>query len=120
MLRYLTLKTRAPGLYDLTPQLRAAVAQSGMLDGVCLIRAEQRDTGIFQAPCDADAGRDIWDDLTRLFGEAGGRAARTAVGGQMLLLAVREGAPQLGQSDAVYAAVWSAGREQQIQVVCFG
>lgn len=118
------------GLYDITEQVRQAVAESGVQEGSCLVYCPHTTAGLtINENADPDVPRDILGALERLvpwraaYRHSEGNAAahiKAALLGSSVLLPVVGGKPLLGTWQAVFFCEFDGPRRRTFQVLVDG
>lgn len=107
--------TRGQGLYDVTAELRRAVAESGVADGLAVVFVRHTSASlVVQENADPRVRQDLLDFFARLVPEGAGYAhddegpddmpshIRTALTHTSEIVPVADGAPLLGTWQALY------------------
>lgn len=107
--------TRGQGLYDVTDELRRAVAESGVADGLAVVFVRHTSASlVLQENADPRVRQDLLDFFARLVPEGAGYAhddegpddmpshIRTALTHTSEIVPVADGAPLLGTWQALY------------------
>jgi secondary thiamine-phosphate synthase enzyme len=81
MVRRLTIQVKGPGLHDITPDVRAAVGESALPEGLCTLFLQHTSASlIIQENADPSARRDLERWLARLVPEMDPLYTHTAEG----------------------------------------
>ena len=127
-----TIKTEASGLYDITAEVKAAVAGSGIKEGLCVVYCADADTALMLAPAgDAKAHEDILDDYNRIFpprldyGFDGCKYkaaahAKTAVTGSSVDVIISGGEAVLDEAQGIFIAEFLKDKERAYFIKCLG
>jgi secondary thiamine-phosphate synthase enzyme len=130
MLERFDLNTGKEGFYDITPNVREAIRESGVKDGICVAYCPHTTAGI---TINENADPDVVRDLLLGFDSAlpdrlefrhceGNSAAhlKASVVGSSATLIVRDGAPLLGTWQGVYFCEFDGPRRRQYYVKVTG
>lgn len=129
MLKTYELQTTQNGVFDITEQIREAVAQSGIEDGIAIVMIPHTTAGVtiisFWDPLGLE---DVNDEICRLIPtridfkhqhdtpqDAAGHVKSVIVGASMSLI-VDNGAPLLGHSQGVYFFEFDGPRQRKFHV----
>lgn len=127
-----TLKTEASGLYDITAEVKAAVAASGIREGLCVVYGADADTALMlSTACDAKAHEDIIDDYARIFPprldyafeECKYKAAahsKSAVTGSSIDVIISGGEAVLDAAQGIFLAEFLKNKERTYCIKCLG
>ncbi|MFQ5463020.1 MAG: secondary thiamine-phosphate synthase enzyme YjbQ, partial [Phycisphaerae bacterium] len=81
MVRQLAISTKGPGLYEFTDRLRASVADSGVVEGLCTVMVQHTSASLtIQENADPAARHDLEAWLNRLVPEGDAIYTHTAEG----------------------------------------
>lgn len=124
------ITTGDPGLYEITEQIRAAVQDSGITDGLCVVFSPDTDTAVLITSFwDVRGHEDIIDDYRTVFpahvdylwqGDPHTAAAhaKSAVTGTSLDVIIQNGVPLLGDSQGVYLADFTGSKTRSCHIGC--
>lgn len=122
----ISTKRRAQ-LADITEKVGAAVARSGVRDGVCHVYIPHTTAGVtINEGADPDVARDMEAFLSRLVPKAGdfehgeGNSdshIKTAIVGPSVSAPVRDGRLSLGTWQAIFLCEWDGPRTRTIEVL---
>ncbi len=125
-----TAATTAPALCDITGQVKEAVAQSGVREGVCVVCSKSPTAGVLVTSFwDPLGHEDILDDLERIFPprtnyawqgapEAAAAHSAAALCGRPLDFIIQEGELVLGHSQGIYLLDPMGGQDIPYAVTC--
>ncbi len=130
MLKIITLETPVgDALVDLTPQIRAAVAETGVQSGLCAVIVPHTTAGLtINSMMDPTTPDDIIADMRRLVptrvdfkhqydtpADAAGHVKATVIGHSVLLV-IEDGELLLGGSQSVMFYEFDGPRKRRVQV----
>lgn len=116
---------------DLTEQVKAAVAQSGVKDGICIVHDPHTTASIGIGSNHVGLQEDFMLELDKMFPvtnlyqhvetpfDAAGHV-KTAIVGANISLIIKDGQLQLNDEQAVLFYEWDGPRNRQVFVKCFG
>ena len=126
-----TVKTDAPGLYEITAEVKAAVAASGVKEGLCVVYVTDADAAVMITSFwDKKGHEDILDDYNRIFPARldyrfepckvqAAAHSKSAVTGMSLDVIISGGEPALGSSQGVFLAEFvGGGKERPYLIKC--
>ena len=120
------LNTDKKGFYDVTPQVREAIAESGVREGICVVYCPHTTAGItINENADEYVARDVNYALDRVFprfaefmhdeGNSDGHVKSSVIGASETLVVV-DGKPLLGRWQDVYFAEFDPPRKRNFYV----
>ena len=124
------ISTNAPGLYDITKEVKNAVEQSGITEGACAVFSKIGTSGVLVTSFwDTKGHEDIMDDLERVFPPRTNYASRAepkmaaassaaALSGRPLDFIIHEKNLLLGSSQGIYLMDTVGGREIEYGIKC--
>ncbi len=81
MVEHLTISTKSPGLRDITREVQAVVARSGVIEGLCSLLVQHTSASLtIQENADPSARHDLEQFLNRLVPENDSRYTHTTEG----------------------------------------
>lgn len=116
---------------DLTEEVKKAVAESGVKDGICIVHDPHTTASIGIGSNHKELQDDFMFELDKMFPatilyqhvetpfDAAGHI-KTAIVGSNLTLIVKDGQLQLNDEQAVLFYEWDGPRMRQVMVKCFG
>jgi secondary thiamine-phosphate synthase enzyme len=111
----LTIRTRGKGLYEFTPDVRAAVAASGVADGLCTVFVRHTSASLLiQENADPSAKADLQAWLDRLVPESDALFTHTAEGPDDMPAHVKAALTPVSLSIPVLGGVPALGRWQGV------
>lgn len=126
MLDYYSVNTDAENFHNITPQVREAVAKSGVADGLCVVFCPHTTAGVtINENADPDVVRDLLLGLSRAFPDRaeyrhmeGNSAAhlKASCMGSSVTLIIREGRLLLGTWQGVYLCEFDGPRQRKFAV----
>ena len=126
MLREFSLRTTRNGWSNITPQIREAIAESGVAEGLCTVHCPHTTAGItINENADPDVVRDLIFALEQTypdrpeFRHAEGNSAahlKASVVGSGVTLILRDGKPLLGTWQGVYFCEFDGPRTRRFYV----
>lgn len=115
---------------DITERVREIVRASGIRDGLCLVSSTHTTAAVFvNENADPDVQHDLLTALERMVpGDAKYRHAegnspghiKSVLTGSSLVLAVRDGALELGRWQGIYLAEFDGPRVRHATITCIG
>lgn len=126
MFKEIKLQTPAEALISITAQVREAVSESGVTDGICVVYCPHTTAGItINENCDPYVSADILVGLERAFprlpeykhdeGNSAAHLKSSAVGCSATLL-VADGAPLLGVWQDIYFCEFDGPRTRTVYI----
>lgn len=126
MLFTFQLKTSSQGLIDITPEIREAITESGVLEGICVVFCPHTTAAItINENADPDVKSDFIKGMDRFFPDlnefehAEGNSAahiRSSVVGASETLIISGGRPLLGTWQDVYFCKFDGPRNRKFYV----
>ena len=123
------LHTKPEGLYSITDKVRAAVRESGVQEGFCIIFCPHTTAGItINENADPDVVRDLLFALDRIspdrpeFRHIEGNSAahlKTSLIGNSIVLPIESGKPVLGIWQGIYFCEFDGPRSRRFYVKVF-
>lgn len=132
---YTTRKIETPAkgtLVELTPVIQETVAQSGIRQGIAVVRTRDTDAGILCTSFyDPKGHEDIMDDFTRIFPARDNffcakdvttcaAHSKASVAGMSMDLIVEDGQLVLGSSQGIFLAEYCGPRMREYDIVILG
>jgi secondary thiamine-phosphate synthase enzyme len=126
-LKKFNIKTKYMEMYDITEEIKEAVAESGVAEGLAHVSMLHSTAGIVVASKDSSASCDVMSDIEKMVptradfkhtetaSDAGGHV-KTALTGSQLSLIVSEGKLVIGEDQAVYFAEFDGPRPRSFFV----
>ena len=131
MLLKKSVKTENPGLYEITAEVKAAIAESGVKDGLCVVYVTDADAAVMVTSFWAPKGHeDIIDDYNRIFPARldyeyepckvkAAAHSKSAVTGMSLDVIISGGEAVLGSSQGIFVAEFvGGGKEREYLIKC--
>ena len=126
MLKESSLKTPAPGLYDITPTVQAAVAESGIVSGIALVYCPHTTAGItINENGDPDVKTDFMLGLDKAYpdrkefrhmeGNSAAHLKASAVGTSVTVI-INQGKLVLGTWQSIYFCEFDPPRHRKFFV----
>jgi secondary thiamine-phosphate synthase enzyme len=126
MLNKYTISTQKSGLYDITPQVREAIAKNGITDGIAVAYCPHTTAGItINENGDPDVKRDLLFGLDKTFpdrpefrhfeGNSAAHLKASAIGASETIL-IENGKPILGTWQSIYFCEFDPPRNRTFYV----
>ncbi len=126
MLKACTIKTTREHLFNITPQVRSAIKESGITDGICVVFCPHTTAGItINENADPDVVRDILFGLDKAFPdrpefrhEEGNSTAhlKSSCIGSSVTIIVEDGMPLLGTWQGIYFCEFDGPRNRKFYI----
>lgn len=125
-----SVKTDKPGLYEITEEVKAAIAESGIKEGLCVVCSTDADAAVMVTSFwDPKGHEDIIDDYNRVmparldygFEPCKVKAAahsKSAVTGTSLDVIISAGEAVLGHSQGIFIAEFIGGKDRPFLIKC--
>ena len=126
MLKSCTINTTGEHFFNITPQVRAAIKESGITEGICVIFCPHTTAGItINENADPDVVRDILLGLNKAFPDrdefrhAEGNSTahlKSSIIGSSVTLIIEDGMPILGTWQGVYFCEFDGPRNRKFYI----
>lgn len=124
-----SVSTTEPGLYDITGEVKTAINESGVQEGLCVVYSLTASAGVLITAPDLSVHEDIIDDLERILPPrtnycAAGRPeiasanSSAALSGRPLDIIIQDRKAALGRSQGVFLLDTSGKQNIEYGIIC--